>query len=836
MVRTLRFARSAGKTIIVLIALTSVVTGFNLVSPVYLVAGAALSLPGKVGIKRGSRYTSSAKRLKKPAADDPNNWFVSNNGSDSNNGQSATAPKLHLDSIEVFANSNAIAHNGASVALDANSTFREQYNNYANNVNIDSYQSRKRLAKITGMDVISQWAATAGRKNVYEHLLNHQVDLHSPGYNYIMVAEIDTLSEKRNAVTALKYLRLAGSLDECENVAGTYYTVPLSINPITVWVHPTDGAAGSNRFRYEATTRQLAIDGFYVSGATYQHLFLQSGGYGYGALAAGYNSTVRNIIFQGGGTHHLVIRNGVIDSCLFLPGSQGLKDRIAIVYSEEDAKGKGNILSNTIFSGIPYPLYSHTDGLSNFRFLDINKVYCFGDTADASVALSAENTDSLHLSNSYVEGYQHGWDGALGKLVFDNCIFRNISHTAIRVNGTVNKECRVDISNTLIVTNANDRNQAANDDQSAIAIRTSQPAQQVNASHLVVHAYSTWSQAGRQVRIFQAAGSVNANGNIYICDVNDNNQVHVHDADNSAGAAANVQSDNNVFVLLRGGGFNWNVSAGNSKVITSLAQWQALTGQDRHSILIDLRNNPLGLKAIFADPENGNWTLADSPQAVSVKSLSAGLTTPPLFYPERPLLKDNATPFTLPGGFSSFTAVSENDSSTETHLSWQTFNESDAVSFQVEYSTNGTRFDNIGNVTAAADSKSHAYAFTTSEPLLKFNYFRIKRVFSDSTYKYSNVIRLEKKVPADALPAAAYASVTVYPNPSRQSMTINHPVRDHSVISIYDLSGRLLQHIDIPPGASQSQLSLDRFVNGTYIIRWTGDPHESYTTSVLKNN
>ena len=535
--------------------------------------------------------------------------------------------------------------------LEQNSLFREQFDPIQGNLFVNSFgqQTSQRLAKITGMDVIKEWSATPATNNVFQHLLTNSIDVTNPGYTSIIIAEIDTILEKTHPVSAVKYLTFVADITKCNNTPGSYYTPQVTSGSVVVYMHPAEGTPGTNRFRYEVTTRNNNINGFYVDNATYESLFLQSSAYGYGMLSAGKNSLIKNIIFQGGGIHHTVIKSGHIDSSLFLAGPKGLADRIAAVFYNAEGTDGNNKITNSIFLNVPNAVYTHTNGATNHKSLLLDKVYAFADTTDANNGLSSGNTDSVVVSNCYVEGYPTGWYGGVTKTNITHSIFRNTNQSAIMVYTGANVNAEVNIDNVLIKTNGNDNNQNLASGWTAYGLRSPYGNVKVEVSNSIIHGYSTWHEMYNTITAFQVAGSLKAHHNIYICDVNDNNSMYMYYADNSAGrgTAANITSNYNAYILVRGTKFTWVVkpNINNENSLSTLSEWQSLTGQDMNSVFIDLRNNPLGLKAIFVDPDNGNYSLTQTPEAESIRKISAGSTSPPLFYPLRPSVNAISAPF-----------------------------------------------------------------------------------------------------------------------------------------------------------------------------------------------
>jgi hypothetical protein len=758
-------------------------------------------------------------------------FFVSSLGSDTSDGKSASTPKLTITGIEASMQNAPATNSGVTLNLNGNSLFREEFNPSRNNTYIRTVGMKdpKSLAKFTGMDVIRDWTLAPSFKNVYQHMLKHSIETGS-AYANIIVAEIDTTLEKTNPVTAVRYLTLVSDPERCNNQAGTFYTPNILTNPCMVYMHPSEGAPGANKFRYEVTTRNHGIYGYLLDGLTFENLFLQSSGHGIGMLGAGTNSTIKNVIFQGGGIHHTVIKSGQMDSCLFLPGPKGLREVIAAVFYDTEGKQRHNRITNTIFLDVPSAVYSHTLGSNSYKSLVLDKVYAFADSTTATYGLTANDTDSIEVTNCYVEGYPYGWwFGGGSKLSIKNSLFIKTNQAGIQPyvkSGTIGE---VKINNVLITTNANDYNQNHENGWVAFGIRAPNNNARVEVSNTIIHCYSTWHGANQAVTTYQVAGALNAHHNIYICDVNDENSIYMNIADNSGGrgTSTNVSSNNNAFILLRGSKFNWMVSPNNSNgesSISTLPEWQFLTGQDKNSIVIDLRNNPLGLKAIFVDPEHGNWTLAQTLQADSIRRIGAGMTAPPLFYPKRPLFESSGTPFQTPGGFSTFTGSIRSE--TEAVLQWQTFNESQFSTFNVQYSFDKKNFMEGGTLNANNDGKNHDYQYIHTHQEADSIFYRVRCVNTDSTVFYSSIVELKDYNSFEA-------GLNIFPNPFQQSFTVRHPRKDKGNINIFDYSGRLIKVIAVTPRASKTLVNLPHLPSGRYFVQWVSN-QEKLSGTIIK--
>lgn len=115
-------------------------------------------------------------------------------------------------------------------------------------------------------------------------------------------------------------------------------------------------------------------------------------------------------------------------------------------------------------------------------------------------------------------------------------------------------------------------------------------------------------------------------------------------------------------------------------------------------------------------------------------------------------------------------------------LNWQTDSEQDDDYFEVEHSTNGTRFEALGTVAGNGTTQSvNRYNFEDFKPSTGPNYYRLKQVDADGKYNYSNIIDVYLKT----------AEVEIYPNPTDGIVAVagsDHLLRAR----IFDGTGKFL--------------------------------------------
>jgi hypothetical protein len=85
-------------------------------------------------------------------------------------------------------------------------------------------------------------------------------------------------------------------------------------------------------------------------------------------------------------------------------------------------------------------------------------------------------------------------------------------------------------------------------------------------------------------------------------------------------------------------------------------------------------------------------------------------------------------------------------------LNWNTSNEINSNLFDVQHSTDGSHWNNIGNVTAAGNSvadKSYSYLHTS--PAFGNNFYRLNQIDIDGKSTYSNVVSILSTIPNTAV-------------------------------------------------------------------------------------
>lgn len=460
-------------------------------------------------------------------------------------------------------------------------------------------------------------------------------------YSYIYVTEIDKILEKTAPYTARKILKFVTSLIDVENTPGSFYSpVNTNENPKHVFIHTSDGTSpgGNSKYRYEVTVRDFAINSTFQPGNIFQNLWVRGFGAGIGMLPGGDNSYYNKIIFgPGAGIHHLVVRSGTINHSLFLPGAKNTND-FAVVFYDVEGRGKHCTIKNSMFLDIPSPLYAHTSLGTNFGAVEMDNVVAFADSSDAREFMFTSNNDTVLFNNVYSDGYKAGYNYGTAKYVaIANSYFKDVT---FGIGYSANNPVTTSVSNTFIRTKGPSYT-------AGIYMQANTSLSLTNSIIHVINNYrSYWANAASFV---YGTGIGNnktaASGNIFICDIAPVATLIAANT-NAVNGIGNDTWNNNVYILLRGNKIQWTTSNpsanGGSYIIQNFSEWQRISGQDKNSLFFDLRNDPRGLKAIFVDPENGNYDLAATPEGYQIAALHAGMTAPLNCFLQKPSYEEAA--------------------------------------------------------------------------------------------------------------------------------------------------------------------------------------------------
>ena len=585
------------------------------------------------------------------SAQDTANFYISNQGQDYYPGTSPLLAKKTIAATAPLLKDLAAFKGGVHLALNSGSVFEENLiTSYP--VKVTTYTNKLGTNDFAILDGAKEfgkgWIKDTGKNYTYKQAIPY-TGFSGYGingiesYSYIYVFEIDRSLEETAPFSARKLLQFVTSEALVENTSGSFYS-PLYItsNPRQMYIHTSDGSSPNNnkKYRYEVTVRDWAINSTYQPDNVFENLWVRGFGAGNGMLPGGNNSYYNKIIFgPGAGIHHIGIRSGIIDHSLFLPAAKNTND-FAVVFYDLEGLARHCTVKNSIFLDIRAPLYAHTSYGTNYGMIEMNNIVGFADSTQRDGFMFTSNTDSILLNNIYAEGYTCGYNyGSAKYSVISNSYFKDVN---FGIAYSAKNPVKASVTNVLVKT--------------AGSLYTSGIYTQTNTSLTLTNSIfnisnnnaSNLQNAGSFVNNIAAINSyIHATGNIFVCNINSSGTLIAATTNTDQGAATSKDVwDNNVYILLSGDKIVWkttNAATNKGKVvIDNFEEWQKQSGQDKHSLFFDLKNDPRGLQAIFQDPDHGNYDLANTTEGKQIGDLKAGMSEPITCFLKKPTYEEAA--------------------------------------------------------------------------------------------------------------------------------------------------------------------------------------------------
>lgn len=136
---------------------------------------------------------------------------------------------------------------------------------------------------------------------------------------------------------------------------------------------------------------------------------------------------------------------------------------------------------------------------------------------------------------------------------------------------------------------------------------------------------------------------------------------------------------------------------------------------------------------------------------------------------------------------------------------------SEYFTFEIERSANGYTFETIGEL-GGYDYERY-YSFMDQNPGQE-NYYRLKMIDPDGSYRYSKLIHLEFEQDE--------TNFSIFPNPVQELSVIrfDQPLQVESNIIIYNVLGAKVQEIRVAAGSNFQTINTKELPKGTYTLIW----------------
>ena len=538
------------------------------------------------------------------------------NGLDANNGTSIHTPKQTVASLLPSG-----MQTDTAIAIARKSKYLAQIFTYTggsyggNNVIQDFIPDgdvSARMPIITCHISAPSGSFTSNGDGTYTYNWTSIDPLFHDGYNYVYPVEITTATEAATPYGSTNQMLPVSSQVVCAANPGTYYKAPISAGSATtaqtLLLHPSDSLApGAGAYRYEVTT---LLDPLYATGAKYPG-FLLSGvelvgaSHGYGPFAGPANSVIDRCIFAYGGTHQTVSVSGIIQRSLWYHNLKindvyGQVVGGAVFYKSTSVPGSNTVRYSWFIGGGGFE--SHTSGtLPNYTRTAIHDCWITGGRYTKSYTASTTAFNSINVGDLMPNtlAVTGGTD-----LFTTTSIFYKQLQSATTALGTTYDSLIQDcgtvgagpIVNSVIFLQPN--TQVGIFGYNSLSCGS-------NVQSCLVHMKATMSCI---ITLPSGGGNVPNDHNIFLIENTTANNINI--ASTNAGQPL---TDYNLYILVSGNDFTANRHDTGIGVQYGWDNYvNAYTTQDQHSMFVDLRADPRGVKAVFLDPVNGDYRWADT--------------------------------------------------------------------------------------------------------------------------------------------------------------------------------------------------------------------------------
>lgn len=179
---------------------------------------------------------------------------------------------------------------------------------------------------------------------------------------------------------------------------------------------------------------------------------------------------------------------------------------------------------------------------------------------------------------------------------------------------------------------------------------------------------------------------------------------------------------------------------------------------------------------------------------------------------------------TLPLKLLSFTATKEK---TAVQLNWQTAEEVNTAHFNIQRSTDGINFSNLGKVNAkGSGNASYTYADNIANIAGGKAYYRLQMMDKDGKYTFSKIIPLALELFA--------GTIRTYPNPVKNQLYVlyNAQSATKATLRITDVSGKIVHSQIVGLSSNAVSVNVSGLGKGVYYVQLITDKSTQRTSFV----
>ena len=289
----------------------------------------------------------------------------------------------------------------------------------------------------------------------------------------------------------------------------------------------------------------------------------------------------------------------------------------------------------------------------------------------------------------------------------------------------------------------------------------------------------------------------------------------------------NLEENNSSFILKNtmlqypGNGFNITLDMAS----TALLNKNPLFGNGTDNIA-DTNDDDLSLKpgsfAIGAG-SNALYENADGNSANNNLSQDKDLAGNPRLIESNIDLGAFEAPAALPITLLSFQIKKDNNAAV---LAWETASEKDNAGFEIFRAADNKSFVSLATLTGKGTTDvKNSYTWYDRKPLNGTNYYKLVQRDKDGKTEELGIRALNFTLNNE--------DILLYPNPVIEKANVLFTSGKYKNITLVDISGRILQQLQINPTETEKVIVMDSIPKGTYLLKLQGETQKT-TVKIIK--
>ena len=155
-------------------------------------------------------------------------------------------------------------------------------------------------------------------------------------------------------------------------------------------------------------------------------------------------------------------------------------------------------------------------------------------------------------------------------------------------------------------------------------------------------------------------------------------------------------------------------------------------------------------------------------------------------------------------------------------ITWEVGTENNVLGYEVQRSKDGSHFDAIGFVNAAAQPN---YAYIDDRPLAGTNFYRVVTIDNDRGLKYTSIISVDGRKDLHLFR---------FPNPTTNTLLVQHQEvsSGDAILRVSSFDGKVVKALRLALNSVQTNIDVSTLRAGNYVVEFVNGGKRISTTFI----